>query len=227
MSAESGVPTFRGAGGLWRTYEAASLGALRCAAPLRLHSVGTSAAGEHRNCRCGCSTAANPPGPASAPRPPLPAATPQAFVSNPSLVWEFYSWRREVRANGSGGGQPADHSICLPQLCQGLPELRIQATEQKACLLEPPTPIPLFRFRLPGSGALPAQPCAPRARGAGAEAGGGGAAADPDLTECGPLPPGCRVEECDRTPRLAVGRVQARGLFAEPAAVGAGGGVPA
>lgn len=48
VSAESGVPTFRGEGGLWRTYKAQNL------------------------------------------------ATPQAFNRNPSLVWEFYHYRREV-----------------------------------------------------------------------------------------------------------------------------------
>jgi len=48
VSAESGVPTFRGAGGLWRTYQAQDL------------------------------------------------ATPQAFHRDPSLVWEFYHYRREV-----------------------------------------------------------------------------------------------------------------------------------
>ena len=48
ISAESGVPTFRGSGGLWRTYKATEL------------------------------------------------ATPEAFASNPSLVWEFYSYRREL-----------------------------------------------------------------------------------------------------------------------------------
>ena len=47
-SAESGIPTFRGAGGLWRKYKATDL------------------------------------------------ATPGAFNANPSLVWEFYSYRREV-----------------------------------------------------------------------------------------------------------------------------------
>ncbi|XP_032783233.2 NAD-dependent protein deacylase [Daphnia magna] len=47
VSAESGVPTFRGAGGLWRIYSATDL------------------------------------------------ATPSAFRSNPSLVWEFYHHRRE------------------------------------------------------------------------------------------------------------------------------------
>lgn len=51
VSAESGVPTFRGAGGLWRTYKAQDL------------------------------------------------ATPSAFRSNPSLVWEFYHHRREVMAS--------------------------------------------------------------------------------------------------------------------------------
>ncbi|XP_076058730.1 NAD-dependent protein deacylase-like [Oratosquilla oratoria] len=48
VSAESGVPTFRGAGGLWRKWQAQEL------------------------------------------------ATPQAFLHNPSLVWEFYHYRREV-----------------------------------------------------------------------------------------------------------------------------------
>ncbi|XP_049621231.1 NAD-dependent protein deacylase sirtuin-5, mitochondrial [Suncus etruscus] len=48
VSAESGVPTFRGAGGYWRKWQAQDL------------------------------------------------ATPHAFARNPSLVWEFYHYRREV-----------------------------------------------------------------------------------------------------------------------------------
>ncbi|XP_017888143.1 NAD-dependent protein deacylase sirtuin-5, mitochondrial-like [Ceratina calcarata] len=48
ISAESGIPTFRGAGGFWRKYQAPSL------------------------------------------------ATPEAFATNPSLVWEFYEYRRKV-----------------------------------------------------------------------------------------------------------------------------------
>jgi len=48
VSAESGVPTFRGAGGFWRTYQATDL------------------------------------------------ASPQAFQRSPSLVWEFYHYRREL-----------------------------------------------------------------------------------------------------------------------------------
>ena len=48
VSAESGVPTFRGAGGLWKEYRAEEL------------------------------------------------ATPQAFARDPRLVWEWYSWRREL-----------------------------------------------------------------------------------------------------------------------------------
>lgn len=48
ISAESGIPTFRGAGGTWRKYQSSSL------------------------------------------------ATPGAFRANPSLVWEFYHYRREV-----------------------------------------------------------------------------------------------------------------------------------
>ncbi|CAK1546265.1 unnamed protein product [Leptosia nina] len=50
ISAESGIPTFRGAGGFWRKYQASSL------------------------------------------------ATPEAFKTSPSLVWEFYHYRREVAA---------------------------------------------------------------------------------------------------------------------------------
>jgi NAD-dependent deacetylase len=47
VSAASGVPTFRGPGGLWRTYR------------------------------------------------PEDLATPDAFVRDPALVWEWYAWRRE------------------------------------------------------------------------------------------------------------------------------------
>ncbi|GAQ78363.1 Sirtuin [Klebsormidium nitens] len=48
ISAESGIPTFRGAGGFWRQYDATEL------------------------------------------------ANPQAFAADPSLVWEFYHYRREI-----------------------------------------------------------------------------------------------------------------------------------
>jgi len=48
ISAESGIPTFRGPGGLWRNYRATDL------------------------------------------------ATPEAFARDPTLVWEWYRWRRSV-----------------------------------------------------------------------------------------------------------------------------------
>ncbi|KZP24683.1 DHS-like NAD/FAD-binding domain-containing protein [Athelia psychrophila] len=48
LSAASGIPTFRGAGGMWRKYDAMSL------------------------------------------------ATPEAFYQDPSRVWQFYHYRREV-----------------------------------------------------------------------------------------------------------------------------------
>jgi len=48
ISAESGVPTFRGPGGLWRNFR------------------------------------------------PEELATPEAFRRDPSLVWEWYNWRREL-----------------------------------------------------------------------------------------------------------------------------------
>jgi len=51
VSAESGVPTFRGAHGLWKGFRAEQL------------------------------------------------ATPEAFASDPPLVWKFYNWRRELLAD--------------------------------------------------------------------------------------------------------------------------------
>ncbi|CAG9828344.1 unnamed protein product [Diabrotica balteata] len=51
VSAESGIPVFRGAGGFWRTHRSQDL------------------------------------------------ATPQAFATNPALVWEFYHYRRNIAFN--------------------------------------------------------------------------------------------------------------------------------
>lgn len=48
LSAASGIPTFRGAGGLWRNHDAMQL------------------------------------------------ATPEAFADDPSMVWQFYHYRRQV-----------------------------------------------------------------------------------------------------------------------------------
>ncbi|XP_077209178.1 NAD-dependent protein deacylase sirtuin-5, mitochondrial isoform X2 [Paroedura picta] len=61
VSAESGVPTFRGAGGFWRKWQAQEL------------------------------------------------ATPEAFARNPSRVWEFYHYRRELMM--SKNPNPAHISI--------------------------------------------------------------------------------------------------------------------
>lgn len=60
VSAESGIPVFRGPGGLWRTHRSMDL------------------------------------------------ATPHAFRTNPSLVWEFYHYRRNVAFNA----QPNNVSYC-------------------------------------------------------------------------------------------------------------------
>ena len=60
VSAASGVPTFRGAGGLWRNRQAQQL------------------------------------------------ATPEAFEHDPSLVWEWYAWRRQVI---SGCAPNAAHQV--------------------------------------------------------------------------------------------------------------------
>lgn len=64
ISAESGVPTFRGASGLWR---------------------------DHR---------------------PEDLATPEAFSRDPSLVWEFYAWRRTLVA----GAKPNRAHLILAQI---------------------------------------------------------------------------------------------------------------
>ena len=61
VSAESGVPTFRGEDGLWKNYRAEEI------------------------------------------------ATPEAFASNPKLVWEWYNWRRDLI--GSCQPNPAHHAL--------------------------------------------------------------------------------------------------------------------
>ena len=89
VSAESNIPTFRGAGGYWRRYEATSL------------------------------------------------ATPGAFRSNPSLVWEFYHYRRElVRKCSPNNGHKA---LAL------LEEKFI--SEDKGCLYENSDNIEYYRNR--------------------------------------------------------------------------------
>jgi len=62
VSAESGVPTFRGDGGLWRRYQATNL------------------------------------------------ATPQAFNADPSLVWQFYEYRRQLVATKVPNNA---HKVCI------------------------------------------------------------------------------------------------------------------
>ncbi|KAJ8026068.1 NAD-dependent protein deacylase sirtuin-5, mitochondrial [Holothuria leucospilota] len=75
VSAESGVPTFRGAGGYWRLYQAQDL------------------------------------------------ATPEAFARNPSQVWEFYHYRREVM------GTKEPNKAHLAQLSD---HLAVSVVEQKS-----------------------------------------------------------------------------------------------
>ncbi|HSW51100.1 MAG TPA: NAD-dependent deacylase [Bryobacteraceae bacterium] len=64
ISAESGIPTFRGTGGLWRQYR------------------------------------------------PEDLATPEAFVRDPHLVWEWYDWRRSLIAKA----QPNPGHAALAEL---------------------------------------------------------------------------------------------------------------
>jgi NAD-dependent deacetylase len=73
ISAESGVPTFRGAAGLWKSYR------------------------------------------------PEELATPEAFYSNPQLVWEFYAWRRQVVSKC----KPNQAHFLLAQIQNSEQELRV------------------------------------------------------------------------------------------------------
>jgi len=66
LSASSGLPTFRGAGGLWRTHDAMQL------------------------------------------------ATPEAFESDPGLVWQFYSYRRHMALKA----QPNRAHLALAELAR-------------------------------------------------------------------------------------------------------------
>ncbi|KAL3685810.1 hypothetical protein R1sor_003832 [Riccia sorocarpa] len=89
VSAESGIPTFRGEGGLWRTWSATEL------------------------------------------------ATPEAFRENPSLVWEFYHYRRcivaKARPNPSHYALAAFEQRCKQEgknfklLTQNIDGLHMQA----------------------------------------------------------------------------------------------------
>ena len=69
LSASSGLPTFRGAGGYWRTHDATML------------------------------------------------ATPEAFQSDPALVWQFYSYRRHMALNA----KPNRAHLALAELARKNP----------------------------------------------------------------------------------------------------------
>jgi NAD-dependent deacetylase len=73
ISAESGIPTFRGAGGLWRQFR------------------------------------------------PEELATPEAFVRDPKLVWEWYSWRRSLIASA----QPNAGHYALAELESRVPRFTL------------------------------------------------------------------------------------------------------
>jgi NAD-dependent deacetylase len=73
MSAESGLPTFRGLEGLWRNYK------------------------------------------------PQDLATPEAFAANPTLVWEWYNWRRGLIASA----QPNPGHFALAKLEELGPQVSV------------------------------------------------------------------------------------------------------
>lgn len=73
VSAESGIPTFRGLGGLWRG------------------------------------------------RDPMSLATPEAFRADPTLVWEFYNWRRNLVSVA----EPNPAHCALAELAERVPRLTL------------------------------------------------------------------------------------------------------
>ncbi len=73
MSAESGIPTFRGAGGLWRQFR------------------------------------------------PEELATPEAFARDPSVVWDWYRWRRRLIAQA----EPNDGHRVLARFETRFPEFTL------------------------------------------------------------------------------------------------------
>uniref|UniRef100_A0A8K9WLW2 NAD-dependent protein deacylase sirtuin-5, mitochondrial n=1 Tax=Oncorhynchus mykiss TaxID=8022 RepID=A0A8K9WLW2_ONCMY len=113
VSAESGVPTFRGEGGFWRKWQAQVNTPrmhpkwhpvpfiVHCSSPLSPFTLSSS-------CPAPLALFLTPPflyhsvfHPHFVPPPPPPPpnqdlATPGAFSQNPSRVWEFYHYRREV-----------------------------------------------------------------------------------------------------------------------------------
>ncbi|SRR5713101_887762 len=84
LSAESGIPTFRGSDGLWRNF--------------RIEDV----------------------------------ASPVAWENDPRLVWEFYSWRREVASQC----EPNPAHFALAQLEQNLGDRLFHCTQNVDSLLE-------------------------------------------------------------------------------------------
>lgn len=52
---------------------------------------------------------------------PLDLATPEAFLSNPELVWKWYRWRRELVAKA----QPNPGHVAIAQLATLVPELTL------------------------------------------------------------------------------------------------------
>jgi NAD-dependent SIR2 family protein deacetylase len=107
VSAASGIPTFRGSGGLWRKYVACPLqrGATQqhqtVAPGWTLDSMRLVYSGAitwaHAKTYYSMSSLSPLHGLLCNRYDPVMLATPQAFVRDPSLVWEFYHWRREVR----------------------------------------------------------------------------------------------------------------------------------
>ena len=70
LSASSGLPTFRGAGGIWRNHDG------------KVRNVGMIF---HVQRLISCSATS--------------LATPEAFEDDPALVWQFYSYRRHMALN--------------------------------------------------------------------------------------------------------------------------------
>jgi len=90
ISAESGIPTFRDAGGLWKNFRAER-----------------TARGAHQ-----VTDEQSRPAALYANMTPEQLATPQAFARDPKFVWEWYDWRRSLIAQA----EPNAGHMALAQL---------------------------------------------------------------------------------------------------------------
>ncbi len=107
ISAESGIPTFRGTGGA------------RAGGDKDVAAAGRGAEGLWKNFRAEATRGRESDAARMASLRPEELATPEAFRRDPALVWEWYNWRKRLISEKQPN--PAHHAIVTIQ--KKLPEL--------------------------------------------------------------------------------------------------------